>query len=163
MSLTEHQHSIINLLRQEITITSNLLEALQQEQNALLGNSAPVIERALANKQQPIADLEKTSRQREDHLHKNRYPANPVGMLAYIHDHDPHNHHQLDALWQQLKILGTQCLQQNQLNGSIITTKRLSTQIALNILRGSKPEHLACYTPTGQAPAKLDSHSLGQA
>ena len=163
MSLTEHQHLIAQILRQEIATTSSLLEALQQDQTVLLGNNATAIEQAFAYKQQPIVDLEKISRQREDHLRKNLYPANPVGMLAYIHDHDPHNHHQLDTLWQQLKTLGTQCLQQNKLNGSIITTKRLSAQIALNILRGSRPEHLGCYTLTGQSVTNPDSHSLGQA
>lgn len=163
MSLTEHQHAISTLLQQEIVITSTLLKILQQEQEALLGNNALAIEQTLAHKQQPIADLEKISTQREVHLRNNDYPANHAGMQRYIHDHDPLGHLELDALWQQLSTLGMQCLQQNQINGSIITTKRLSTQVALNILRGSGPENSASYTPAGQPQTKLDSHSLGQA
>ena len=163
MSLTQNQHPVASLLRQEIALAATVLGTLQQEQSALLGNSVTTIEHALANKQQPIADLEKISRQREEHLRKNRYPAHHAGMLAYIHDHDPHGQHQMDALWRQLKTLGTQCLQQNQLNGNIITTKRLATQAALGILRGSAPEHLTCYTPAGHTQTKLDTHSLGLA
>lgn len=154
---------LTTLLRQEIAMASVLLGALQQEQTALLGKNAPAIECALANKQQPTADLEKISQQREAYLRKNNYPANHAGMLACIHEHDPQDHHQLDALWQQLNTLGTQCLQQNQFNGSIIASRRLSVQTALSILRGAEPGHLACYTPSGQGQTKPDSHSLGQA
>ncbi len=150
-------------LRQEISMASVLLDALEQEQTVLLGKSASAIEHALANKQQSMTDLEKTSQQREAYLRQNNYPANHAGMLACIHDHDPQGHYQLDALWQQLNTLGTQCLQQNQLNGSIIATRRLSVQAALGILRGSEPGHLPCYTSTGQGQIKPDSHSLGQA
>lgn len=144
-------------------MASVLHDVLQQEQTALLGKSVSAIGSALASKQQPMADLEKTSQQREAYLRKNNYPANHAGMLACIHDHDPQGQHQLNALWQHLNTLGTQCLQKNQLNGSIIATRRLSVQTALNILRGSEPVHLACYTPTGQGHTKADSHSLGQA
>ena len=163
MSLTAHPHPLTMLLRQEIAMASVLLDTLQQEKTALLSKSAPDIECALANKQQPIADLEKTSQQREAYLRKNNFSTDHAGMLAFIYKHDPQGHHQLDALWQQLNTLGTQCLQQNQLNGGIIATRRLSIQTALSILRGSESLDLACYTPTGQGQTKADSHSLGEA
>ena len=154
---------LTTLLRQEISMASVLLDALQQEQTALLGKSASAIECALANKQQPTVDLEKISQQREAYLRKNNFLASHAGMMACIHEHDPQGHQPLGALWQQLNTLGTQCMQQNRLNGSIIATRRLSVQTALGILRGSEPGHLACYTPTGQGQTKSDSHSLGQA
>ena len=151
------------LLQQEIAMASVLLNALQQEQAALSGKNAPAIERAIANKQQPMADLEKTSQQREAYLQKNNYPTDQAGMRACIDNHNPQDRHRLDTLWQQLNTLGTQCLQQNQLNGSIIAARRSSIQTALGILRGSEPGHLACYTPSGPGQTKTDSHSLGQA
>lgn len=163
MSVTSYPHPLTMLLRQEIVMASALLDVLRQEQTALLGKSASAIECALANKQQPTADLEKTSQQRDAYLRKNNYSANHAGMLACIHDHDPQGRHQLGTLWQQLNTLGAQCLQQNQLNGNIIATRRLSVQTALSILRGSEPVYLTCYTLTGQGQTKADSHSLGQA
>ncbi len=163
MSLTAPLHLLTLLFQQEIAMASGLLDALQQEQTALIGNSPSAIEATLTNKQQLMADLEKTSQLREAYLRKNNYPAHHEGMLACIHDHDPQEQHQLAALWRQLNTLATQCLQQNQLNGSIISTRRLSVQAALSILRGSEPTYLACYTPTGQGQTKADSHSLGQA
>lgn len=163
MSLTENLHLLSRLLQEEITMASVLLDTLQQEQTALIGNSPSAIEATLTNKQQLMADLEKTTQQREAYLRKNHYPAHHAGMLACIHDNDSQHQHQLAALWQQLNTLATQCLQQNQLNGSIISTRRLSVQAALSILRGSEPIYLACYTPTGHGQTKVDSHSLGQA
>lgn len=163
MSLTAHQQNISRCLQQEITAASILLDALLQEQNALLNNSVTAIERALASKQQPIADLEKLNRQREEILRSKNYPENHAGMATYIHDHDPQDSQKLNTLWQQLQNLGAQCLQQNQLNGSIISTKRIYTHSALSILRGQGLEHPDCYTPAGQAQAKFQSQTLGQA
>lgn len=163
MSVTAHLHPLSIILKQEIAMTSILLDTLQQEQIALLGKNASAIDHALTNKQQPTANLDKTSQQREAYLRQNNFPATAAGMLDCIEKQDPQGHHQLGSLWRQLNALGIQCLQQNHLNGNIIASRRLSVQTALTILRGSEPGHLACYTPTGQGQTKSDSHSLGQA
>ena len=146
MSLAECQNQIGELLRQETGLSSQLLEILQSENQALSANDLDIIQQIAQDKQQIVDTLESLDQQRELQLQKAGFDIDKNGMKDFLKQCDD----RLNQDWQQLMTVITKCQRQNEVNGIIINAASHHAKDALSILKGQQPGNKIHYGPKGE-------------
>jgi len=145
MPLSKYQTQIRELLQQEINLSTQLLENLQLENQALGNNDLESVEEIASVKQQAIATLELLGRQRESLLKNAGFSNDKIGMETFIKQYLD-----LDHDWQQLMSTVSKCRRQNEINGIIINAASRNTRDALSILKGQQSNDKVRYGSKGE-------------
>lgn len=151
---------LLALLSREIELARQLLNALEQEHDALEQHSASAIQAALELKTERLAQFERSETERRRALSSLDIADNRGAIDAYFAD-QAKEMPALAQLWTELLDLAEACRRQNQSNGALVDTQRRHVQRALDILRG-EPD-ATTYGPDGDTDRRSGSHSLAKA
>ena len=113
---------------------SRLLEALQEEYDALTGNQHDILVAALEYKHQALEEIRRV---------EERFARE--GWLPIRGDSGK------DKAWQAFSDLMQRCRRQNDINGRIIHMRQHCTRTALNLLHGKGNTELTAYNAKGKA------------
>lgn len=148
-----------DLLEREIQ-TAEALHARLCEERTLLANDPAAIERAAADKQGLVEQLEQHDAARARLLAHAGYGADPHEMSRFLEQGDRGG--VIQRRWDRLLEILEQCQQQNLLNGAIVEAARHSVRDALTVLHGQSPRS-ETYGATGKTDGPALSRPLAKA
>jgi len=132
-------------LEQELRLTEQLLEALQQEESALMGNDVDLLQSSTQAKSRLISEFFEAHRRRLAGLTRLGLSADDRSMLQWLQDHgDEHAH----ALWDELLRRLGQARELNRTNGLMINQLSARNLAAMQVLQPTSSA--ALYGPSGQ-------------
>ncbi len=145
----------------ELDASNRLLEALREENAALVTRNAAHIEQSVDTKSRVLAEFDAIDRERE-HLIRESGQATRQDFSDQIANCDPQRRNRLLDNWMQLLEMTGECQRQNSVNGALIQSGLRHTRQALSLLKGQTPSESLQYGPGGHAPHTWDRHSLGK-
>ncbi len=131
-------------LKQEHAIASRLLEALRQEEAALLANDADALSQAAHGKSQLIIEFISLHQQLLRQLGRAGLPAQDSSMAAWIGRQSDAS---ALAQWRELLDFAQRAQELNRTNGLLIQRLSVRNQAALAALRG--PGEATLYGQSG--------------
>lgn len=144
-----------DLLRQELEAAVRLRVVLGTEHEAIARRDTDTLQQAVAEKQELLAHLERSHKQRLALLSASGMDADPDGfvtLLARCAD----SGHDWSSRWDELKETLIACQRQNQVNGAVLENSRRATHQALSILLGGQADSPELYNQAGKAmPSQL--------
>lgn len=146
MSHAQACSSLAQLLQQELEVAAHLLEVLTTEHEVIASRDTDILQQVVAEKQDLLARLETSHKQRLALLSAAGLDANPDGfdvLLERCAD--------LQLRWNNLKENLSSCQRQNQLNGALLESSRRSTHRALSILLGGQGDNSELYNQAGKS------------
>jgi flagellar biosynthesis/type III secretory pathway chaperone len=149
-----------DVLDQEISATTQLIETLVAERKSVLGGDAAALEIAVCDKQQTLEQLFCLEQQRMSIMESAGYNPSPDGMVFYLQQDQ--NKGEITDLWQQLLMLAADCRDQNRENHQLVEMYSHHTHQALCILRGEDPDQ-EVYGPGGNTRDHHERRSLAKA
>lgn len=150
---------LAKLLDREIVAAQTLLEALQQETDAL-GRDPEALEQAALRKQELVENMEQLHRQRCALLAAAGCAASRSGMERFVARYDLQQ--RLQQRWQRLLELTENCRDANLSNGAVVEISRLQLRQALALLHGQSPQTVM-YDASGESQAAGTSRVLAKA
>ena len=144
-----HDITLLQLFNDDIGISQQLLELIQDEFKALGERDLPQLEQILGRKLPLLTLLEQHGRQRSELLQSLQLSPDQQGL------------EQLATRSQQGSELLEQCRAANLLNGRVIRTSQISTNSVLGILRGGETPNL--YDSRGSTARIAQQRPLSQA
>lgn len=150
MSHAQACSSLAQLLQQEQAVAAHLLEVLTAEHEAIASRDTDILQQAVAEKQDLLARLETSHKQRLALLSAAGLDANPDGFDALL-ERCAASGHDLQPRWNNLKESLSSCQRQNQLNGALLESSRRSTHRALSILLGGQGDNSELYNQAGKS------------
>ena len=153
---TQHHQAFTSLLQQETTAVKHLLEAIQQEQQALGARDASVVAAAVADKERLLGQLDGLAHQRAELLQQAGLAADKLGFQKLLEGDDSG---QLAGLWSELEALLKECQKQNQINGTLLESGRQTAQQILSILTGREMGQNELYNQRGETSASLGQNT----
>jgi len=176
-SPAQHQQ-LMQYLSREIDATSDMLQALKVEADALTQHRADKLDQAVQIKQEKLQLLDQAGKKREQLLNQlftDRIKTEltlAIGSEAEEIDLFKQNK-SLSVMWCKLLTLAQQCQQQNRINGVLVERSYQQSRHALDIIQGlateaglytaavsTKPEE---YNHFGQTTSAERSRSIAQA
>ena len=148
MAMTSLQQ-LSSILRAEEDAASQLLVLLESERDALTTSDSETMDEMSAKKQPFVVHLEQLSRQREEMLKIEGFPAGKDGLDAFIANQSTTEASALKILVAKLRTTAFACKEHNQINGSIVNVNRQYLQKAMSILRG-RDMTASSYGPGGE-------------
>jgi flagella synthesis protein FlgN len=148
MAMTSLQQ-LSGILKAEQDTAAQLLTLLEGERDALTASDAEVMDEMSAKKQPFVVRLEQLSRQREEMLKIEGFPAGKDGLDAFIVNQSATEASALKILVTKLRTTAFACKEHNQINGSIVNVNRQYLQKAMSILRG-RDMTASSYGPGGE-------------
>jgi flagella synthesis protein FlgN len=161
MQLTaELQEKITRLLSTEIEYADQLLETLEQENQALTGNDPEAIKQAVGLKQASLLQMSHQLQQRDQFLRQLSLPEGNQGTDILIGQLP--GDHATTRLWSDLKQKARELKTQNEINGGIVTLGQRHAKRAMEILSG---QHSSSHTygPDGERRKAAATPPLGKA
>ncbi|MEM9171308.1 MAG: flagellar protein FlgN [Pseudomonadota bacterium] len=143
----QHSRKLQDILVASGKSCDRLLNALNDERNALKADDTSQLSAAVARKKSHLADLESLETQRRALLAACKYKDDMAAMERFIHQHDSSG--DLMTLWQQTMELVRQCRESNRTNGIIIAAQQRQQAEALNVLREQDAD-TETYGPQGK-------------
>lgn len=160
MQATISPQKIRSLLEEQYNIACKLKLILNQEFIQLSDNDLPGLETNLAAKQETVDMLEAISRDFLATVHQHS-PDTKDGIANFLRHQDPESEFGLEALWQQIEEVLSECRLKNSTNGKIIYLNHRQVQRALDILRtGTSSE--TSYGISGANHPSAPSRILGK-
>lgn len=154
------QPNMKNVLDQEITATTRLIEALAAEHKSILEGDAARLESAVHDKEQRLERLAGLELHRMSIMEAAGYKPGPDGMIFYLQQ--DRNKGEISNLWQQLLVLAADCRARNRENHQLVEMYSHHTHQALCILRGEDPDQ-EVYGPGGDTHDHHERRSLAKA
>ena len=154
-----NQHDMIEVINQEISATTQLIEALMAERKSIIGADTAALESAVRDKQRGLEKLHEVEMQRLSLMETAGYSPNPDGMQNYLQQNRSSG--EIFMLWQQLLMQAASCRDQNRENYQLVEMYSRHTHQALCILRGEDPVQ-EVYGPAGIARDQHDRRSLAK-
>lgn len=148
MAMTS-SHSLLSVLQAEHRVASQLLDILLSERDALRKSESDTITEMSAKKQPLAVQLEQLGRQREAILHSEGFSSDKDGLEAFIANQDITQQTQLNTILEQLRSVGANCRDNNQINGGIVNVNRQYLHRAMSVLRG-RDVTITSYGPGGE-------------
>jgi flagella synthesis protein FlgN len=160
LSQTSPQHRFHHLIQNEKEQVSRLLALLKQEEAALVKRDVDGMEKAVAEKQLVIAELEKLAVERSNVLVVNGFSDDKQGFEGYLSSLDEASSSTVQQQWEELQELLRTCQHQNQANGQILESSRRNTEKALSLLIGRAGESdTRLYNEKGTTNRSIGSKS----
>ncbi|GMR08794.1 MAG: hypothetical protein BMS9Abin26_1801 [Gammaproteobacteria bacterium] len=129
--------SLVNVLREELELSQQLLECLQSENQALSSHDAEHLEKTTVQKQQLVNKLEQVEKQRHEAFLQQGLNLDADNMQAFLLKASASPEEiEIISLCSKVLELAEKCRLQNIQNGSIIEGGRQRVREALSILRG---------------------------
>lgn len=140
MNELSFQEQLTRILDAQIRLSGELLSLLKQEYEVLNGTNVESLTE-LANQKKPIVvDMENLSRAWEVLLKNKGVELSAKGIERFLQEFDAVNNTQLQTAWSSLQDKARECQKKNIVNGSVIAMRNQTTQQAIAVLRGRKPE-----------------------
>lgn len=147
----------------ELDASNRLLEALREENAALMTRNAAHIEQSVDTKSRALAEFDAIDRERENLVRESGQAENRQDFLSnQITDCAPQRRNRLLDNWMRLLELTGECQRQNSINGALIQSGLRHTRQALSLLKGQTQAESLQYGPGGHTPHSWDRHSLGK-
>ena len=153
------QHSLEEVLAQEVQCTGRLLECLEAERSALTRRDLELLENTTRGKLRHTRRLEELEQQREALMKELKLSSAPDTLPECFRSLPQAD--RLAGLWQQVLDNTRACQTGNLTNGGILETSRQHVEQALSILRGQSGTP-SLYDPNGDASANLGQRELGK-
>ena len=150
---TADTHSIRRIIEQQIACADKLLATLDQERQALLGNSMPALEQASADKLAAATTLQSLN---ADLLRLN---AGPQQIESLLRDTDPAD--SMRDSWRALLDLAARCQKAHLGNGALLDERQSQLRRNLRSLPSSASNPL--YGRSGDAGFNPESRRLASA
>ena len=154
-----HDITLLQLFNDDIGISQQLLELIQDEFKALGERDLPQLEQILGRKLPLLTLLEQHGRQRSELLQSLQLSPDQQGLEQLATRSQQGSG--LLASSAQLSELLEQCRAANLLNGRVIRTSQISTNSVLGILRGGETPNL--YDSRGSTARIAQQRPLSQA
>ena len=154
-----HDITLLQLFNDDIGISQQLLELIQDEFKALGERDLPQLEQILGRKLPLLTLLEQHGRQRSELLQSLQLSPDQQGLEQLATRSQQGS--ELLASSAQLSELLEQCRAANLLNGRVIRTSQISTNNVLGILRGGETPNL--YDSRGSTARIAQQRPLSQA
>ena len=161
MHSTISPQEIRSLLEQQYDIACKLKLILNQEFTQLSDNDLLGLETSLAAKQKIVDMLEAISWNFLSAVQQYS-PDTKDGIAKFLRHKDPENKFGLEALWQQIEELLSECRLKNSTNGKIIYLNHRKVQRALEILRTGGQNSETSYDLSGANQSSTPSRILGK-
>ena len=158
MAMTSLQQ-LSSILKAEKEASTHLLALLNNERDALTHSDVERMEDMSAKKQPFVIRLEQLSRQREELLNAEGFPAGKSGLDAFIENQSSSGAAALNRLVADLRATAQACKEYNQVNGGIVNVNRQYLQKALSILRG-RDMTTSSYGPGGEYSSQVVQQPL---
>lgn len=151
---------ILRHIESDITLCTQLLSTLQEEQSALKNRDVEAVE-ALIEKKVPILEaLEQSAKLRQSWSltagSSEHDEAQWTTMLSSL------GNSPVKKQWDKLKSLYAQVRDQNEINGKLLSRHQGTLNRLLDIMRG-KTASPSVYNATGYSSSKSQSNTLGEA
>lgn len=161
MAAAEVQRStqLHDLLDASCRSCDRLLNALNDERNALQADHPEQLSVAVARKKSHLADLETLERQRRALLAACKLKDDLPSMQQFIATNDGDG--SLTALWERTMELVRQCREMNRTNGVIIAAQRTAQAEAMSVLR-AQPVEPETYSPEGKTETTGQYRALAE-
>lgn len=154
-----HDITLLQLFNDDIGISQQLLELIQDEFKALGERDLPQLEQILGRKLPLLTLLEQHGRQRSELLQSLQLSPDQQGLEQLATRSQQGS--ELLACSAQLSELLEQCRAANLVNGRVIRTSQISTNSVLGILRGGETPNL--YDSRGSTARIAQQRPLSQA
>ncbi len=154
-----HDITLLQLFNDDIGISQQLLQLIQDEFKALGERDLPQLEKILGCKLPLLTLLEQHGRQRSDTLQSLQLSTDQLGLEQLASNSSQGD--ELLARSAQLSELLEQCRAANLLNGRVIRSNQISTNSVLSILRGSETPDL--YDSRGSTARIAQQRPFSQA
>jgi flagella synthesis protein FlgN len=148
--MSPSEPSLIAGLAAESAAWQALLNALQEEERALVDGEADRLAQLNASKLAQLQTLGKLARTRHDELLAAGHTADHVGMDRWLAQHGQPEQR---IRWQELCDMEQQARAMNQRIGSLIDLRLASTRQALNVLIHAATSRNGLYDQAGLAVA----------
>lgn len=151
------------IFTQQISLSTQLRQILQDENNALEDRHYENAKHLNKQKEQCTAALEKESIKQSDLLKTAGLPYQAESFDKLLKILPDNNESQLRQLKQQLEALLEKCQDQNMVNGQIIAINQQAAETALAILRGQMSNDNIGYTAGGKTVTQTICTSITKA
>jgi len=160
-SPAQHQQ-LMQYLSREIDATSDMLQALKVEADALTQHRADKLDQAVQIKQEKLQLLDQAGKKREQlvkQLFTDKVKTElTLASRAEAEDIDLFKQDKsLNIMWNRLLTLAQQCQQQNHINGVLVERSYQQSRHALDILQGLATE-AGLYTATDSSKPEEYNH-----
>ncbi len=132
-------------MEQELRLTGQLIEALQQEESALLRNDVDLLQSSTQAKSRLVSEFFEAHRRRLASLVQLGLEGSDRSMLQWL---ESRGDAQARALWGELLQQLAQARELNRTNGLMINQLSARNLAAMQVLRPAGPASL--YGPSGQ-------------
>lgn len=149
------------LMQREAEDVARLLQALEEENNAITARDAAAIDRAVLAKQDVIPKLESHAAERARLLNDAGFSADRDGMYAYLDSVDAGLMEPLKQQWEALREQLQACQDKNRINGQALEASRQVTQQVISLLLGQQPG-TTTYGRDGSTKHSLGNHSYAK-
>ncbi len=139
----QHTQSLLQILSEENTSFSAMIELLVEERTALETQDIDEVNRLSQNKQKLTTKLESCA-------------ANRLKLMSLLNIKTPQSASSqlsegLAVIWQQILDKAAECKKCNLINGQIIQISRNSLQRSMRLLKSESGDHGLTYGSHGQA------------
>jgi len=143
-------------LKQEISLTAQLIDVLKQEQAQLIAADINGLVAVTEDKSRVVAQISALTAQRYRALANVGFDGMESGMQAWMQSSGQAA--EIEQSWRELLKLAQSVKAINSTNGLLISKHMTHTQQALNVLRGNPGSNF--YGPDGQAKSTLRPRGL---
>lgn len=140
MNELSFREQLTRVLDAQVKLSKELLSLLKQEYDVLNGNNVDMLENLSTQKKPIVADLENLGQAWFILLKNKGVELSGEGISRFILEFDKVNGTDLQSAWKSLRAHAEECNKKNLVNGSVIAMRYQTTQQAINVLRGRRPE-----------------------
>ncbi len=151
------------IFQEQITAASQLIDALEEESNALTLRDIESIQNLSVLKNRLSLTLEELGKQQNEFLRQQQKNDSADGLDAYIAEQEGRVAIVLEQQKTKLHAMLESCQTLNLVNGSIIAASKQSAETALAILRGQLTTENLVYSAGGQPVSDHSKNSLTKA
>ena len=152
---------VLSTLHTDLSLYSDMLEALESQQKQLAGRESKRLEETASEITTLVEQAKKNKLQRSDALASLGIKNTPDGMETFLQQLDSHQS-EASELWQELIELVEECKEVNQINGRTLNMQREMTETLLAKLN-IRSSGSTTYSANGQTEEQTESMINAQA
>lgn len=149
-----------NHIAQDVSLCTELLKLLNEEQSALKNREVDNVEMLIEKKIPLLEALENSAKQRQVWANAQAASANNEALWTSILSSLGNS--KIKEQWEKLKTLYTDVRTQNEINGKLLARHQGTLQRVLDIMRG-KTASPNLYNATGYSSSASHSNTFGEA
>lgn len=139
------------VLKRQLDVGHRLQNLLKDEYAALSQKDIEKLEKTVSGKHDEINNLIMLNQELLDVFSAQGIEVNENGLAEFFSENAIDKNHPVGMTWRQVQSTLADCHRQNQVNGKIIASSKMTNETLLNMLTGRQENQAGTYGPQGQA------------